>query len=72
VLAERFQLNDVAAAILAVANAYFTKRPCDDLLIKSVELVMLGKRACRLRGYQPSLETEPKQSRPTREGVRNR
>jgi DNA-binding NarL/FixJ family response regulator len=42
VLAERFQLNEVAAAILAGANAYFTRRPCDDILIKSVELVMLG------------------------------
>jgi two-component system nitrate/nitrite response regulator NarL len=43
VLAESFKLNEVVAAFLAGANAYFIKRPSEDVLIKSIELVMLGE-----------------------------
>jgi DNA-binding NarL/FixJ family response regulator len=42
VLADCYQLTDVASAFRAGANAYFTKVTTCDALIKSLELVMLG------------------------------
>jgi two-component system, NarL family, nitrate/nitrite response regulator NarL len=43
VLADSFKLNEVVAAFLVGANAYFIKRPSEDVLTKSIELVMLGE-----------------------------
>ncbi|UCI10451.1 LuxR C-terminal-related transcriptional regulator [Mesorhizobium sp. B1-1-8] len=68
VLADNYQLDDVASAFRAGANAYLTKFTAYETFIKSLELVLLGQSILPtavlpfLPPVKPSLEPEHKQT----------